>query len=791
MIPSFQSLSADAEAWLAHGDPAQVLTLYQQGRALRGHVPDDRARDFAKLLAGFQKEEPEERRRARVLGLVRACKLFADTDARLPWDTELSALRGVGPKTRTALEEVGITNVGQLVWLLPYAFTDLTQPRPLSEVLAELDAGAGADEHGVVDARRVITATVKSCGIMGMRGRKAVRLTATEGGRSLSCFWFFMAHGVLALARPGTPVLLVGRIKHGARGGFTMAHPDIYRDDVDTRRTLPRYAVPGVKGATLREATLAAVARATPLPDPVPPRIAARNGMADSGALALALARLHGTMKEPPTMLDMAATRERLAWAEAFVRVWQRLTAKERGTKATPLPLARAAKTRLSRELGFAWTKGQERALAEIEHDLAKDEPMRRLLLGDVGTGKTAVAFSAIAQCVAAKRQAAILAPTGILAEQYMEGAGPLARATGARIALCVGGMKTAHKDKLAAEVARGSIDVVIGTHALLGQNLAFKHLALVVVDEQQRLGVAQRLSLVQKGKRPHLLSLSATPIPRTLALALLGDIGLSVIDERPKNRPPVTTEIGARTDEDAFIARVTETIARDERVFVIAPRVAAPADDEQDDDGPGLPLSAEVLAVELAKKLPQGSVALVHGGLSYEEKRQIMGDFRKGRTKVLVGTTVLEVGVDVPEATLIAVVGAERFGLSQLHQLRGRVGRGAVPGHCLLLTGRGLEDVARARLSALAAHDLGRDIARIDLELRGAGDLSGTEQSGSFSDFFFIDPLREPPWLASVEKDAKDILARDPELSHPEHAALSLLRARFERLLAVREESG
>ncbi len=787
----WKSLSAQARTWLTHGGPEQIATLYAQGRALRAHVPGDRARDFAKLLAGFQKDEPSERRRARVEGLVRACTLFSDTDSRLPWETVISALRGVGPKTVTALSEVGVTNVGQLVWLLPHAYTDLTQPRALSHVLAEIDVGRDVDAHGVVDARHVITATVKTCGIIGIRGRKTVRLTVSEGGKTLSCFWFFMAHGVLAIAEPGTSVLLVGRIKRGARGGFSMAHPDIYRDDVDTRRTLPRYAVAGVKGATLREATLAAVSRATPLPDPVPPHIAARNAMADTASLALSLARLHGTTKEPPTLLDMAATRERLAWAEAFVRVWQRLTAKERGEKATRLPIARASKTRLLRELGFVWTKGQEQALAEIEHDLGKAEPMRRLLLGDVGTGKTAVAFSAIAQCVAAKRQAAILAPTGILAEQYMDGAGPLARATGARIALCVGGMKTAHKAKLANEVERGAIDVVIGTHALLGQNLAFKDLALVVVDEQQRLGVAQRLSLVQKGKRPHLLSLSATPIPRTLALALLGDIGLSVIDERPKNRPPVTTEIGARTDEGAFIERVKQTIAKDERVFVIAPRVAPLDDDEDEDEGPGLPLSATDLATELAKKLPSGTVALVHGGLPFEEKRQIMADFRAGRTKVLVGTTVLEVGVDVPEATLIAIVGAERFGLSQLHQLRGRVGRGAVPGHCLLLCGRDLEDVARARVAALVSHDRGRDIARIDLELRGAGDLSGTDQSGAFSDFFFIDPLREPPWLASVEQDAKDILARDPDLSRLEHAALSLLRTRFERLLAVREEGG
>jgi ATP-dependent DNA helicase RecG len=373
-----------------------------------------------------------------------------------------------------------------------------------------------------------------------------------------------------------------------------------------------------------------------------------------------------------------------------------------------------------------------------------------------------------------------------------MDAIAPLARATGARIALVVGKMKDAHKERLRAEIAAGKIDLVVGTHALLAQDFAFKDLALVVVDEQQRLGVAQRLALVRKGKRPHLLSLSATPIPRTLALALLGDVAESTIDERPRGRPPVATEVLPAGRFDAVLARVRAAIERGERVFVIAPRVQIDddADGEEDSAIAGVPIAAEALAPWLEKKL-RTDIALVHGSLSFEEKRQIMTSFRKGDAHVLVGTTVLEVGVDVPEATLMIVIGAERFGMSQLHQLRGRVGRGSVPGTCVLVHGPDVTPVGRERLDALARFDKGLDVARADLQLRGAGDLSGTAQSGDHDDFMFLDPLVEPPWLASITADAQQIFARDPELTADEHRGLALLRPRFERVLAIREDAG
>jgi ATP-dependent DNA helicase RecG len=456
------------------------------------------------------------------------------------------------------------------------------------------------------------------------------------------------------------------------------------------------------------------------------------------------------------------------------------------------LPADRATQARLRAELGFALTKGQERAIAAVAKDLASTSPMRRLLLGDVGTGKTAVALAAAAQCVSAGAQVAILAPTTVLAEQYMDAVAPLARATKARVALVAAGVPAAQRRRLEASLARGDLDVAIGTHALLREGVTFAKLGLVIVDEQHRLGVAQRLALVGKAgaeSRPHLLTLSATPIPRTLALALRGELRTSELDERPKGRPPVKTELRARSAWDDVVRDVRDVVAREERAFVVAPRIEDSADDEDDEADTGA--AAVALAESLAKTLAPARVALVHGALSADDKRRAMRAFRAGDAQVLVGTTVVEVGVDVPEATLMVVDGAERFGLAQLHQLRGRVGRGDRPGRCVLVHAERLDDRARARLEAIARLDRGIDVARADLELRGAGDLGGTRQSGVEEELLYLDPNEPPAWLARIEDDARALLARDPRLEAPEHRALALMVKRLAVAMAVREEAG
>jgi ATP-dependent DNA helicase RecG len=497
---------------------------------------------------------------------------------------------------------------------------------------------------------------------------------------------------------------------------------------------------------------------------------------------------VHAADGEPPAEDERRTFVERLAWAEAFARAWQRVLAEEALGKepATALPPVPQALTRLEAALGFALTSEQRQACAEISAELASARPMRRLLLGDVGTGKTAVALVAAAQCVLAKRQVAILAPTSVLAEQYLAAVRPLVEATGARVAFLAADLPAVARREAAEAIASGAADVAIGTHALLGEGVVFPKLSLVVVDEQQRLGVGQRLALVKKGQRPHLLTLSATPIPRTLALALRGELATSTLRERPAGRGPVATSLVALEDQREVFAQARAAIKRGERVFWVVPRIEAAEDDEDEDEAGTI----EARAKALGRSLGKGSVGVIHGRMSGAEKRAAMQAFRAGDAPVLVGTTVVEVGVDVPEATLIVIEEAERYGLAQLHQLRGRVGRGARAGRCVLLHGP-LEGAARRRLEALVALDRGDDVAKADLELRGAGDLGGTRQHGEEDELVYLDPSATYPWLERLDADVRSIRAADPALERAEHRVLGAFVARFERAITAREEAG
>jgi ATP-dependent DNA helicase RecG len=795
---AFSEIARDAKVWLATPDDARLARLATEARSASERAPSSRRRDWEKLLAGFAKDETPDRRRARVEGLVRACRLFEREEraARaeivpLAWDDPVEKVSGLGPASREALATQGIVSVGDLVWLLPSAWDDLRAP------LGIADAARLASESALGRTARVcVRGIVKSASLVPMRGRRAVRIVLADEGdpkKTLHAWWFFAAHGVLSSAKASSACLVVGRVMDKAPRAPTIAHPDLVPDEPSSRIVRPRYPRFGVAEATLRKSIATALRRVATLPDPVPPKIASREHMPSIESL---LRALHGAVGAPPTDDERRAVMERLAWAEAFTRVRARLEAEARQGKdgkgrAPPLARDRAVLARFVAELGFAPTRGQTRAIDAISKELASASPMRRLLLGDVGTGKTAVALAAAAQCVRAGYQVAILVPTSILAEQYMDAAAPLARATGASIAQLTAALPAARRRLAADGIASGDIAVAIGTHALLAEGVRFSRLGLVIVDEQHRLGVAQRLALVEKGLSPHLLTLSATPIPRTLALALRGELATSVLDERPKGRPPVATELRARGGFDAIVADLRSTVLRGERAFFVSPRIE---DDDDGDaiDGVGDPTSGVVArAAELARKLAPAKVALVHGALSGDAKRAAMRAFRTGEAQVLVGTTVIEVGIDVPEATLMVIDGAERFGLAQLHQMRGRVGRGAVPGRCLLVHDAPLDAVARRRLEALAAHTDGADIARIDLELRGAGDLGGTRQSGIEEELLFLDPANPPAWLERIEADARAILRKDPTLAKVEHIALGMAARRFGAALSVREEAG
>lgn len=707
----------------------------------------------------------------------------------LAWSDPTSRVSGLGPATAEALAKSGIVTVADLVWTLPSSWDDARAPLTVGEAIGQARGVAG--ELGPPPAKVCVQGQVKSAGLVPLRGRRALRVVlageGNEGKESLTLWWFFAAHGVLAVATPGAQVIVTGKIVIEVGKPARMAHPDLARDAAAARKVTPRYPRLGIAEGKLRTAIGQALDALDALPDFVPSAIVSREKLPPVEAVLRGVHGTGGVLGEPPSDDVRRHARERLAWAEAFTRAWERLAAGASGASTAPvLPFERSALARLRAELGFELTSGQEEAIAAVAKDLARPRPMRRLLLGDVGTGKTAVALAAAAQCVAAGAQVAILAPTSVLAEQYMDAVGPLARATGASVALVAAGVPPAQRKRREAGLAKGTLSIAVGTHALLREGVTFHKLGLVIVDEQHRLGVAQRLSLVGKGERPHLLTLSATPIPRTLALALRGELETSELGERPRGRPPVTTEVVPRASFADVVSELRAACARDESAFVIAPRIEA-AESEDADESAG----AVKLAEYLRKALAPAKVGIIHGSLPSDEKRSAMRAFRAGETSVLVATTVVEVGIDVPRATLIVIGGAERFGLAQLHQLRGRVGRGDKPGRCILVHGEPLSLAARARLEALVGLERGVDVARADLELRGAGDLGGTRQAGVSEDLLYLDPASPPAWLARIDSDARAVFADDPTLARPEHHALALAVRRLGAAIAVREEAG
>lgn len=695
-----------------------------------------------------------------------------------------SMLPGLGPASEASLRKNGFATVADLLWLPPVAWDDLRAPIGLTEALTTT-RDALASGLALAGPRLVVSAVVKSASMVPLGRRRGVRVVVHDEGDTtctLHAFWFFHAPGILKACTPGTRVLLAGRIRIEPKKPARTAHPDVFVDGPDLVRVRARYPKVGPNDAALRKAIGHALA-AGMAPDPVPAPVASREAFPPVKPV---LEAVHGAGEGPPDGAAMRGFVERLAWAEAFTRVAERLELEARGAevRARALPPSPESQDALVRALGFRLTASQDDAVRAVSADLARDRPMRRLLLGDVGTGKTAVALAAVAQCVAAGEQAAILAPTSVLAEQYRRAAEPLARATGAKIAFVAAGADAATRRASEAALRTGEALVAIGTHALLDEGVVLPKLSLVVVDEQQRLGVAQRLALVAKGRRPHLLALSATPIPRTLALALHGELDVSRLEERPEGRLPVATTCMSLDDEAEVLARVRRAVDEGDKVFWIVPRV-----DGDDEDDAKTSLEARAKRVEAA--VGKGAVLTISGAVKAEDKRRTMAAFREGPCHVLVGTTVLEVGVDVPAATLMVIEEASRFGLSQLHQLRGRVGRGTKPGSCVLLHAPGIEGAARARLEALLTLDRGEDVARADLALRGAGDLAGTRQHGAEEAWLYLDPATPRPWMDRLEGDARAILARDPALALPEHEVLGVLRRRLGRAILAREEAG
>ncbi|RMI34693.1 ATP-dependent DNA helicase RecG [Streptomyces triticirhizae] len=546
--------------------------------------------------------------------------------------------------------------------------------------------------------------------------------------------------------------------------------------------------------------------------DPLPEGLRGRRGL-------LPLPEAFEKAHRPRSRADIAAARSRLKWDEAFVLQVALARRRRSGAQLPASPRTPAADgllTAFDARLPFALTDGQRRVSEEILADLAAEHPMHRLLQGEVGSGKTLVALRAMLAVADSGGQSVLLAPTEVLAQQHhrslTEMLGPLAeggllggaeRAT--RVALLTGSMGAKARRAALLEAASGQAGIVVGTHALIEDTVSFADLGLVVVDEQHRFGVQQRDALRAKAQRPpHLLVMTATPIPRTVAMTVFGDLETSVLDELPPGRSPIASHVVPASDKPHFLARawerVREEVARGHQAYVVCPRIGE--DGEKAADGPAPteptdtqnPESAErrppLAVLDVADELAGGPlrglrVAVLHGRLAPEEKDEVMRRFAAGEVDVLVATTVIEVGVNVPNATVMVIMDADRFGVSQLHQLRGRVGRGAAPGLCLLVTDAVEGGPARARLDAVAATTDGFELSRIDLEQRREGDVLGRAQSGGRSSLRMLAVIADEDTIAEARDEAVALVDQDPEL-----ASAPALRTALDALLdAEREE--
>jgi ATP-dependent DNA helicase RecG len=693
-----------------------------------------------------------------------------------------TSLPGIGPALAAALAQRGLHTAGDLLWLVPRRYDDARGVAPLSQALTTAVDGERLSCRAVIETARMVFA----------RGRRWAEVRISDSGTALLVRWFNVYGGAERRFPVGSEIALSGPVRR--RGGrWTMANPDVLGTGDAAGgegRVMPRYPdVPGVPASTLRAACRAAVAWLGGVADDgVPAAVTTRAGLVPLGeSLAMLHAPPDDLSVDEVRTLDAGTSRwqRRLAWGELFVlgAAIARRRRQRQADAAVPCPASTDIEAAVIAALPFAPTAAQRRAFADIGADLARATPMSRLLQGDVGAGKTAVAFAAMLQVARARRQAALMVPTEILAEQHAATLAPWAARAGLRLALLTASTPRAERQVIVDGLAAGGLDAVVGTHALLGEGVGFARLGLVVVDEQHRFGVAQRTQLRDKGDRgaPHLLVMTATPIPRTLALTAYGDLDVTLLDELPPGRQPARTRAlaGLRGRAQAY-QRVAARIGAGERAFVVCPRVA-PGQGDADDDGPAGDdvRDATTVAAELAGALAPARVGLVHGRLPAAARDAVMAAFQQGALDVLVATTVVEVGVDVPEATIVVVEDADRFGLAQLHQLRGRVGRGGGSAECLLVTRGRLTDEAKRRIEVMTETSDGFRIAEEDLALRGPGELLGARQAG-LPRLRFGDLRTQMELLIEARREADAVIAEDPDLVAPENRGLRAALARL-----------
>ncbi len=667
--------------------------------------------------------------------------------------TPLQYVRGIGPQRAALLARKGLHTVEDALLFVPLRHEDRTRLTPFRA----LQPGQVHTCSGVI-----VGVSPPPPG----RPRVPLSVLLRDASGYATAVWFGAPYLARVFQR-GQRLVLHGKVTR-YRGATVISHPDyevVEADDderLHTGRLVPVYSTTeGLSQRTLRRLMWTLVEQfAGRLAEPLPEPVRTRRRLVD---LPTAVRQIHF----PAAETELAAARRRLAFDDFLLLQLGLAILRARATRARGLALDPPGRLveRLLATLPYRLTRAQERVWAEIRRDMAAPFPMHRLLQGDVGSGKTVVAALAVLTAVEAGYQAAVMAPTEILAEQHFMTFRQLLDPLGVPVTLLTSSVRAREREARRAAVAAGEVPCVVGTHALVQEGVTFRRLGLTVIDEQHRFGVEQRARLRAKGEHPDLLVMTATPIPRTLALTLYGDLDVSVLDELPPGRRPVKTVARTEARRPQIYEFVRRQVAEGRQAYVVYPLV-------EESEAVDLKAATDMAAHLQRDVFPDLTVGLLHGRLGFEDKDAIMRRFKAGEIHVLVSTTVIEVGIDVPNASVMVIEHAERFGLSQLHQLRGRVGRGPWASYCILVHAARLTEDARRRLQAMVETTDGFAIAEVDLTLRGPGEFFGTRQSG-LPQFRVADLLRDAAVLEEARAEAQALVAGDPELRAPAHRAL------------------
>ena len=676
-----------------------------------------------------------------------------DLAPRFKLDTNVQFIKGVGPKVAQVLAKLGIETAGDLLYYLPFRYEDRTNFRPIGSV--------HAGEFVTLKGRLVSLSSKNRQGNFTI-----IRAAIADSSGAINLIWFNQRWLKSTLEKHEGEIIVYGQVKEG-NYGYEIASPewetvDKDEDPANFARITPVYRLTeGLSQKLIRRAALTVV-QSLPADtrDTLPANVSRQYKLKPLG---WALREVHF----PSSEANRAAARRRLVFEEFFYM--QLALAMRRAKTGEEIGIAFEAEPETAQEIacemGFEFTSAQNRVIEEISRDMRRPHPMNRLLQGDVGSGKTAVAAAAMLAAVRSGYQAAIMAPTEILAEQHFNNLHKLFEALGLDVELLVGKQTPTQKKKAVERTASGKANIAVGTHALIQEGVAFQKLGLVVVDEQHRFGVMQRAALRQKGYgNPDVLVMTATPIPRSLTLTLYGDLDISVLDEMPPGRKQIKTHWKQPMDRNAVYEGVRKLLHEGAQAYVVCPLVS--------ESEKMLAQAATEMYLRMRDVVFKDfRVGLLHGQLKAKEKEEAMEAFRRHEMDVLVSTTVIEVGVDVPNASAMIIEDANRFGLAQLHQLRGRVGRGNKQSYCVLIASAANPD-AEARLQVMVQTTDGFKISEEDLRIRGPGELYGTRQSGEL-ELRVADLLQDGKVLEEARQAAFDVIAKDPALSLPENRAL------------------